>query len=90
MRTPVNNSNTTLWENGIIMRNNTINTTENAKFKTNQDAMTQLRGVTSCRAEGVARSGDSIETLQSRSRELEKKVRFEKKKYVAYGICVCF
>lgn len=40
-----------------------------------QDAINQLRGVSSCRGEGGGtRSGDSIETLQSRTRELEKKV----------------
>lgn len=36
-----------------------------------QDALSQLRGVSSS---GMSRSGDPLETLQSRTRELEKKV----------------
>lgn len=36
-----------------------------------QDALSQLRGVSSS---GISRSGDPLETLQSRARELEKKV----------------
>lgn len=35
-----------------------------------QDALSQLRGVSSC----GGRSSDPLETLQSRARELEKKV----------------
>lgn len=39
-------------------------------FSDFQEALVQLRGVSS----GVGRIGDPIETLQSRARELEKKV----------------
>lgn len=41
-----------------------------------QDALSQLRGVSSC----GGRSSEPLETLQSRARELEKKVCWNDKK----------